>query len=178
MTDIPTYHVLALSGGGYRGLYTATVLAELEAVLGRPIASHFDLICGTSAGGMLALGLAAEIPGSELKALFEDEGSRIFGCRSLSRRLLGFWLTAKHDSAGLREVLTERFQGTTVGDLKHRVLVPAVNYSTGRGQFFKPAGERAGGGAAAGRDPGRWLHQVRDGRRRPRPRRPLPVDAG
>jgi len=57
MTDIPTYHVLALSGGGYRGLYTATVLAELEAVLGRPIASHFDLICGTSAGGMLALGL-------------------------------------------------------------------------------------------------------------------------
>lgn len=137
MTSIPTYHVLALSGGGYRGLYTATVLAELEAALGRPIASHFDLICGTSAGGMLALGLAAEIPAQQLKALFEDEGSRIFGCRSLMRRLLGFWLSAKHDSAGLREVLTERFKETTIGDLKHRVLVPAVNYSTGRGQFFK-----------------------------------------
>jgi uncharacterized protein len=50
MADIPTYHVLALSGGGYRSLYTATVLSELEATLGRPIASHFDLICGTSAG--------------------------------------------------------------------------------------------------------------------------------
>lgn len=137
MTSIPTYHVLALSGGGYRGLYTATVLAELETVLGRPIASHFDLICGTSAGGMLALGLAAEIPAHELKALFEEQGSRIFGYRNLWRRLLGFWLTAKHDSTGLREVLTEQFQGTTIGDLKHRVLVPAVNYSTGRGQFFK-----------------------------------------
>lgn len=137
MSDSLTYHVLALSGGGYRGLYTATVLAELETVLGRPIASHFDLICGTSAGGMLALGLAAEIPACELKALFEGEGNRIFGCRSLARRLLGFWLTAKHDSAGLREVLTERFQEATIGDLKHRVLVPAVNYSTGRGQFFK-----------------------------------------
>ncbi|MBA3022722.1 MAG: patatin-like phospholipase family protein [Gammaproteobacteria bacterium] len=137
MSGISTYHVLALSGGGYRSLYTATVLAELETVLGGPIASHFDLICGTSAGGMLALGLAAEIPAIELKALFEDHGSRIFGCRSLPRRLLGFWLTAKHDSTGLREVLTERFQGTTIGDLKHRVLVPAVNYSTGRGQFFK-----------------------------------------
>lgn len=134
---IPTYHVLALSGGGYRGLYTATVLTELEAVLGRPIASHFDLICGTSAGGMLALGLAAEIPAQELKALFENEGNRIFGCRGLLRRLLGFWLTAKHDSTGLKTVLTERFQDTTIGDLKHRVLVPAVNYSTGRGQFFK-----------------------------------------
>lgn len=138
MTDSrPTYHVLALSGGGYRSLYTATVLADLETTLGRPIASHFDLICGTSAGGMLALGLAAEIPAYELKTLFEDEGSRIFGCRSVTRRLLGFWLTAKHDSKGLKEVLTERFQDTTIGDLKHRVLIPAVNYSTGRGQFFK-----------------------------------------
>ena len=98
MSSVPTYHVLALSGGGYRGLYTATVLAELEAALGRPIASHFDLICGTSAGGMLALGLAAEIPAIELKALFEEQGSRIFGSRSVLRRLLGFWLTAKHDS--------------------------------------------------------------------------------
>ncbi|MBL5862074.1 patatin-like phospholipase family protein [Serratia fonticola] len=137
MTDTPTYHVLALSGGGYRGLYTATVLAELEAKLGRPIASHFDLICGTSAGGMLALGLAAEIPAQQLKSLFEDEGHRIFGCRTLLRRLLGFWATAKHDSAGLRDVLTERFKDSTIGELKHRVLVPAVNYSTGRGQFFK-----------------------------------------
>jgi hypothetical protein len=50
---------------------------------------------------------------------------------------LGFWLTAKHDSAGLREVLTDRFQDSTIGELKHRVLVPTVNYSTGRGQFFK-----------------------------------------
>lgn len=137
MADIPTYHVLALSGGGYRALYTATVLTELETVLGRPIASHFDLICGTSAGGMLALGLAAEIPAQELKALFEDDGHRIFGCRSFLRRLLGFWLTAKHDSAGLREVLSQRFQETTIGNLKHRVLVPTVNYSTGSGQFFK-----------------------------------------
>lgn len=137
MTSPPTYHVLALSGGGYRGLYTATVLAELEAVLGRPIASHFDLICGTSAGGMLALGLAADIPAYELKALFEEQGNRIFGCRNLWRRMLGFWWTAKHDSDGLRQVLIERFQELTMGDLKHRVLVPAVNYSTGRGQFFK-----------------------------------------
>lgn len=136
-SGVPTFHVLALSGGGYRGLYTATVLAELEAAMGRPIASHFDLICGTSAGGLLALGLAAEIPAQELKELFEQKGQRIFGCRSLLRRILGFWWTAKHDSAGLRGVLTERFGGLTLGDLKHRVLIPAVNYTTGRGQFFK-----------------------------------------
>lgn len=137
MENVPTYHVLALSGGGYRGLYTATVLAELEEKMGNPIAKHFDLICGTSVGGMLALGLAAEIPARELQALFEKDGNRIFGCRSMFRRLLGFWLTAKHDSSGLKAVLKERFQDRTIGDLTHRVLIPAVNYSTGRGQFFK-----------------------------------------
>lgn len=137
MADLPPLHVLALSGGGYRGLYTATVLAELEQVLGHPIAQHFDLICGTSAGGMLALGLANEIPASELKNMFEKQGGRIFGSRSLLRRLLGFWLTAKHSPEGLRGVLAERFGEITLGDLKHPVLIPTVNYSTGNGQFFK-----------------------------------------
>lgn len=137
MQDVPTYHVLALSGGGYRGLYTATVLNELEQTLGGPLAKRFDLICGTSAGGLLALGLAAEIPASELKALFEVDGPRIFGRRNWVRQLLGFWWNAKHPSDGLREVLTERFGTQVLGDLKHRVLVPSVNYGTGRGQFFK-----------------------------------------
>jgi hypothetical protein len=137
VTDSPDFHILALSGGGYRGLYTATILAELEAAMGRPIASHFDLICGTSAGGLLALGLAAEIPATELKALFEQQGNRIFGNRSLLRRIFGFWFAAKHNSRGLEGVLTERFGDLTIGNLKHRVLVPAVNYTTGRGQFFK-----------------------------------------
>lgn len=132
-----TFHVLALSGGGYRGLYTATILAELEDALGQPLAKHFDLICGTSAGGMLALGLAAEIPALELKQLFENQGSRIFGDRSWLRRVFGFWWSAKHGASGLKEVLTERFGDMTIGDLKHRLLIPAVNCTTGLGQFFK-----------------------------------------
>lgn len=137
MTYLPTYHVLALSGGGYRALYSATILAELEQALGRPLAKHFDLICGTSAGGMLAIGLAAEVPALELKQLFEQQGSRIFGQRSLGRKLFGFWWKAKHDSRGLRDVLDERFGNMMVGNLKHRLLIPAVNCATGRGQFFK-----------------------------------------
>jgi hypothetical protein len=137
MANLPTYHVLALSGGGYRGLYTATVLCELEMVLGRPITSHFDLICGTSVGGILALGLTTEIPAQELKMLFEEKGKLIFDCRDFPRRLLGFWWTAKHAFTGLEDVLTEIFQAMTMGELKHRVLIPAVNYSTGRSQFFK-----------------------------------------
>lgn len=135
--DVPVYHVLALSGGGYRGLYSASILRQLEDVLGKPLAQHFDLICGTSAGGLLALGLAAEIPAIELQQMFEDEGATIFGSRDWWRRLTGFIFRAKHSNDGLKEVLTKRFGTMLIGDLKHRVLVPSVNYSTGKGQFFK-----------------------------------------
>ena len=137
-TDRPIdFHILALSGGGFRGLYTATVLKHLEESFGSPLAAHFDLICGTSAGGLLALGLAAEIPATELQMMFERDGKRIFGTRSLLRRLLTKFFIAKHSPTGLRDVLEERFKDGTVGDLKHRVLIPTVNYSSGKGQFFK-----------------------------------------
>lgn len=135
--SIPDFHILALSGGGFRGLYTATVLKHLEESLGAPLADRFDLLCGTSAGGLLALGLAAGVPTDELQAMFARDGSRIFGSRSLLRRLLTKLIVAKHSPSGLRAVLEERFKGMTIGDLKHRVLIPAVNYSSGKGQFFK-----------------------------------------
>lgn len=135
--SVPDFHILALSGGGFRGLYTATVLKHLEESFGAPLAARFDLLCGTSAGGLLALGLAAAIPAAELQAMFEHDGKRIFGSRGLLRRLLTKLIVAKHSSEGLRAVLEDRFKGMTIGDLKHRVLIPAVNYSSGKGQFFK-----------------------------------------
>lgn len=136
---VPTrpFHILALSGGGFRGLYTATVLKHLEEQLGAPLASRFDLICGTSAGGLLALGLAAQIPAADLQSMFQEQGSRIFGPRRGLRRVFGMWSMAKHSPDGLRGVLQERFGELTIGDLKHRVLIPTVNYSKGSGQFFK-----------------------------------------
>ncbi|MGK6310220.1 CBASS cGAMP-activated phospholipase [Variovorax sp. DT-64] len=131
------FHILALSGGGFRGLYTATVLKHLEEQFGAPLASRFDLICGTSAGGLLALGLAADIPAADLQAMFQAQGSRIFGARRGWRRALGMWTMAKHSPDGLRSVLQERFGDLTIGDLRRRVLIPTVNYSKGSGHFFK-----------------------------------------
>lgn len=131
------FHILALSGGGYRGLYTATILRRLEQSFGQPLARHFDLICGTSAGGLLALGLAAEIPAEDLETMFLRDGKRIFDSRGLLRRIIGKWVIARHSPAGLRDVLTEKLGTKTIGDLQHRVLIPAVNYSKGGGQFFK-----------------------------------------
>ena len=52
------FQILSLSGGGYLGLYTITVLTELERGLGRPLASCFDLLAGTSVSSPLVWVLA------------------------------------------------------------------------------------------------------------------------
>lgn len=131
------FHILAISGGGFRGLYAATVLEELEASLGAPLASRFDLICGTSVGGLLALGLALEMPASELAEIFTKHGKDIFNSRGLIRRLTGFWLQASHSNEGLRGVLAKRFSDQLIGHVKHPVIIPTVNFSTGKAQLFK-----------------------------------------
>ncbi|WP_457833194.1 patatin-like phospholipase family protein, partial [Staphylococcus aureus] len=72
------FQILALSGGGYRGLFTAKVLADLEQEIGGPIAAKFDLIAGTSIGGILALAVAMEVPAEQMVSLFEKHGEKIF----------------------------------------------------------------------------------------------------
>ena len=54
--------ILALTGGGFRGYFTALVLARVEELLGAPCHRVFNLIAGTSIGGIIALGLAFGIP--------------------------------------------------------------------------------------------------------------------
>lgn len=139
------FQILSLSGGGYLGLYTISVLAELEAMVGSPIARHFDLIAGTSVGGIIAAGLAAEVPAVEIKKAFEDNGSRIFSDRPAPMTDFSKYLDLlksankpKYDGVSLRDTI-ERIVGkeAKLGDLKHRVLIPAVNLSKGRPQAFK-----------------------------------------
>ena len=54
MDDHPL-RVLAIDGGGIRGLIPAHVLAYLEDRTGRPTCEMFDVIAGTSTGAILAL---------------------------------------------------------------------------------------------------------------------------
>ncbi|MDZ7854774.1 CBASS cGAMP-activated phospholipase [Sphaerotilus sp.] len=127
--------MLALSGGGYRGLYTAKILADLEQEIGGPIAQRFDLIAGTSIGGILALAVAMEIPAEQMVRLFEQHGQEIF------RRRLSLWgiLRAPYSPEPLKQLLSEPklFGEQTLGVCKHPVIVPAINYSTGQPQLFK-----------------------------------------
>src|SRR4051812_25227660 len=102
------FQILALSGGGYRGLFTARNLELIEAQYGGHIADRFDLISGTSVGGILALALACRIPATNLRELFEKHGGEIFKPRGLTAG----WLGARYDGGSLRDLIQgEKYLG-------------------------------------------------------------------
>lgn len=134
-----------MSGGGIRGLYSIAILAKLEQYLADEtsnqdyrIADHFDLITGTSIGGILALGLTYGISARDLHKLLDENRKDIFPkplCKTWSsiRQLFG----AKYSPSQLKTVLHKTFGNATIGDLKQRVAIPTVNYTKGQPQVFK-----------------------------------------
>jgi uncharacterized protein len=132
------FWILSLSGGGYRGLFSAVILEELERLAGEPLANKFDLIAGTSVGSILASAVAKEIPTEDLPPLFTEHGKEIFDRRKLFGALWG-GLASRYRANALRELLEheDRLSSTTFNDLKHRLIIPTVNLSKGGPQYFK-----------------------------------------
>lgn len=139
------FQILSLSGGGFLGLYTIAIIDKIEQQLGCPIARRFDLLAGTSIGGIIALGLAAEKPASEILKAFENNGTRIFSDRPVPQGKIGkFWDTCgflkkpKYSTEALRETIASIVgEDTLIGDLKHPVIIPTVNLSKGKPQILK-----------------------------------------
>ena len=137
------FWILSLSGGGYRGLFTATVLAEMQKRIKEPLADKFDLIAGTSVGSILAAALAKGVSATELPELFLTHGEEIFnGCWKqlpiLKAFNLGFF-ASRYGARGMRKVLSreELLGNTRFQDLRRRLLIPTLNLSKGSAQFFK-----------------------------------------
>ena len=136
------FQILALSGGGFLGLYTAEILARLEQRAGKPLAQCFDLVAGTSVGGILAIGLALEVPAARMRDLFDERGTRIFSKRPKPRYgWLDLWRSvcgSKYSDHELRLAVSDLIgEETKISAAKHRLLVPAVNMTKGSVQMFK-----------------------------------------
>lgn len=153
--------VLSIDGGGIRGIIPAMVLAEIEKRTERRIAELFDLIAGTSTGGILALGLTKrgadgkpEYTAERGIKLYEKEGGRIFR-RPLWRRvpLISWLVEEKYPSSGIDTVLSEYFGEARLKDAVRDVLVTSYDIERSKPYFFKST--KANG--EAGRDcPMRW----------------------
>ncbi|HET9978482.1 MAG TPA: CBASS cGAMP-activated phospholipase [Burkholderiaceae bacterium] len=147
------FRILALSGGGYLGLYSAAVLAALEAQAGEPIGRRFDLVAGTSVGGIIAAAVAFELPLARLVAFFVDQGTEVFSPRAmpsgavgrlldLSRSVLG----PKYGNETLRRALDERLGDATFAQALHPLVLPAVNVTRSLTKVFKTPHAKASRG--------------------------------
>lgn len=127
------FRVLAIDGGGIRGLIPALVLHEFERRAGRPVHELFDLVVGTSTGALLTLGLTTPTTGGaprytaeELAALYLDEGPAIFSRGLLYRARSGNGLLRpRYPAAGLEDVLERTFGEVRLSELLGDVLVTA-----------------------------------------------------
>ena len=132
--------VLAIDGGGIRGLIPALVLAELERRTGRRTAELFDLVAGTSTGGILACALTRPdaLPAAEVAELYVSEGPRIFD-RSLLRTVSSVdgVLEERYASDGLVSAL-ERFLGDArLADTVVPIFVTAYDIEARQATFFR-----------------------------------------
>ena len=132
------FRILALDGGGIKGTYSAAVLEQFEEQLGGPVVDHFDLIVGTSTGGIIALGLACGIEASRILALYKDQGHKIFplaknGLSRLVERIFG----PKYDSDDLKEILFNYFPNRRFVDLGYKVAITSFDASGATPVVFK-----------------------------------------
>jgi uncharacterized protein len=138
--------ILSIDGGGIRGIIPAMVLAFIEEETGKPISKQFDLVAGTSTGGIIALALTKPRGtrpawrASDLVQLYEDEGPNIFP-RSLWRKatsMLGT-IDERYPAGPLEEVLKRYLGETRLAQALKPVIISAYELESRQPFFFKSA---------------------------------------
>lgn len=119
--------ILSIDGGGSKLYYFAEMMFQLEARLNRPLREVFDLIVGTSAGGIMALALAAGVPAWDVRELVSDHLGDVFK-RSWWQKASnpGGVRAPLYGAKPLREILEEVFGGRTMGSLTTPAVVTAL----------------------------------------------------
>jgi len=136
--------VLSIDGGGMRGIIPLLILAELEKLLGKPIGDVFDLIAGTSTGGLIACGLALQgkkgealFSASELLRRYEENAKLIF-----PKQKMAFWawpralFWPRYSEKGLESVLLSILGETRLLDCRVPILVTAYDIRNHRPVYF------------------------------------------
>ena len=135
------FRILSIDGGGIRAIFPAAVLAELERhyLDGDSLAGYFDLITGTSTGGIIALGLGAGMPAAKILQFYLEDGRDIFPPRE---RLTALWkarkiLTHIYDSQKLKDHLHRQLGSRTLRDSSSRLCIPSCDGTHGDVWVYK-----------------------------------------
>lgn len=141
-----TFKILSIDGGGIRGVFPAMFLANLEANLKAQgvenwqIYQQFDMICGTSTGGIMAIALALGIPAQEIYELYLNNAGKIF---SNKKGFFNRFRYSAYQRDGLEELLRDKFKETKNGedprleDCKTNIIIPIYDLMEGRPSVLK-----------------------------------------
>lgn len=122
------FQILSLDGGGIKGLFSAAVLAAIEEDLDVTVTDHFDLITGTSTGGIIAIGLASGMRPREIVEFYLSKGPDIFH-KAWGFRWLQHWVRRKYSPKTLQEALQGCFKDKRIADCTRKLVIPS--YSLG-----------------------------------------------
>lgn len=143
------FKILSIDGGGIRGIIPAKILALAEEELKRTnhacrICDYFDLICGTSTGGIIAIGLALGMPAHEILSLYRDNAKIIFPHQGNIEKVLKILFKEElYKREALKHFLSDsydRYAGESPARLGHcqtRVCIPAYDADRGMMHVFK-----------------------------------------
>jgi uncharacterized protein len=145
--DDKFFRILSLDGGGIRGVFPAAFLARIEEHLEHPIGHYFDLIAGTSTGGIIAIGLGLGLSASDILKLYVEQGPAIFDQEHgavenwIRQRLRGMahWVFTKHSSVPLRHALEDVLGRRKLGESHTRLVIPAWHPVLERVYIYKTA---------------------------------------
>ncbi|MCG6135469.1 MAG: patatin-like phospholipase family protein [Nostoc sp. LLA-1] len=155
----PKYKILSIDGGGIRGIIPALLLAEIERRTQKPIFSLFDLIAGTSSGGILALGLTkprlsadvsdnspvAQYTAEDLVQLFLEYGVEIF-YEPLFERIIGpiedMFLQPKYPATSKEEILSQYFGNAYLENNLKEIFVTSYDIEQRMPIFFSNKKEK------------------------------------
>jgi patatin-like phospholipase/acyl hydrolase len=140
------FKILSIDGGGIKGLYSATILKEFEEKFDCHISDYFDMICGTSTGGLIALALSLKIPAKDICEFYNTDGDKIFPTsrylnlfgRKISRRILKqLFYGGKYSDVSLKKALEKVLGNNKIGDSNNLLCIPSYTITEARPFVYK-----------------------------------------
>lgn len=132
------FKILAIDGGGIKGLYSSKIIEHFEDEFDCHMADYFDMICGTSTGGILALALSLNIKASKISELYTNHGPKIFPKQlkfyGILKQVL---LSGKFSDKSLRDALEETFKKKKIKDSKCLLCIPSYSLTDAKPFIFK-----------------------------------------
>jgi len=143
------FKILAIDGGGIKGLYSSTILEHFEQKFNCLLSDYFDLLCGTSTGGLIALAASLKIPMTKVSEFYQEEGPKIFPKQRILwlPRIIGKKITTgdlrqviyrgKFSDEPLRKALENIFGNHKIAESNNYLCIPSYTITEARPWVFK-----------------------------------------